>query len=132
MSMRTEHNSFLPSLYQAAIRTSLTIGLCLSLSSCDAQPIPQVPLKAPVNVAMGVYQGCIEGTLMSSRPDHKTEIKKFVDSLDNYCLEWTVIWYSTQALPIKEWDKEKLQRFNIRRNTLLEAVGAVLSQITPK
>lgn len=129
MPTPSKHITFLPGLYQAAIRTSLAIGLSLPLLSCNAQS-SQV-LKAPVNVALQLYQGCIEGTLQSTRPDHKPEIKKFVDSLDEYCLEWTVIWYSTQAVPIKEWDKDKLQRFSIRRNSMLEAVGIVLNRVTP-
>ena len=103
---------------------SILISLLVSINlTADAQPAP----KAQVNVAWELYKGCIVGTLSSSRPDRKAAVTKFVVDLDEYCLQWTVIWYSTQKDPIKLWPLDKHIRLNALREAAIVEIHKELS-----
>lgn len=128
MTTSAKHSTFLSGLYQAAIRTSLAIGLCLPLTSCEAQS----KLKAPVNVAFGLYAGCINGTIVSTQPETRKEVKDFVFALDKYCVQWTVIWYSTQEDDIGRWPADRAARFEKLRADYLQVLYTSLMKARPK
>ncbi len=109
-------------------RTSIALLVSMFISGSEAQQTP----TPPVNVAWGLYRGCILGTLNSSRPSTNAEIDKFVVDLDDYCLQWTVIWYSTQRDPIARWAPEKHLYFNERRLGMMAALRKQLLVLKPK
>lgn len=68
----------------------LAMMAVLALSTCNAQPT----VRAPVPVAFELYMGCMKGTLLSAKVPHKVQdVKPYLESLNQYCMTWMLIWY---------------------------------------
>ena len=51
-------------------------------------------VRAPVNVAMSLYNGCMTGFFQSGEyPKTKKAILDRVEDLDVTCVQWAVAWY---------------------------------------
>lgn len=68
-----------------------------------------------------------------SWPRPKNEIDKFVVGLDEYCLQWTAIWYSAiQSDAIDSWTPDNQVRFESRRVVMIAILKRDLLLVTPK
>ena len=59
-------------------------------------------------------------------------MNKFIKDLDHYCLQWTVIWYSTQQDDITKWPEDRGVRFDKLRVKVLQNLYTSLMKVTPK
>jgi hypothetical protein len=81
------------------------------------------------NIAFGIYQSCVKGTLYSVRDIEPTRvgISEFVNELDDYCLSWAVIWYPAFAgREVQKMTMDEQQKFNHLRTGLLLQLAAQL------
>jgi hypothetical protein len=109
------------------MKTLIACLLSCATLVADARVIPD-GVRAPVNVAAKLYEGCLISKYQMEEPFTQAELKDvkgindYIQSVDDYCLTWTVIW--TKPLvgeQMFEWQKDKIERFNALRGSLLES-----------
>lgn len=105
---------------------SLLVVLALLTGGCEAQVPPNT--RAPVNVAIGLYSGCLIAQAQVDGPAEPYELKQpklvsaYIRAVDDYCLTWTVIWYKPlMDDDLASWPGDRVIRFNSYRSELLQS-----------
>jgi len=100
----------------------LTLALCGALTTgCSAQP-------DRVDVAYTLYRGCVAATFpyQYPYPTTKAATKVYVESLDQYCINWTGVWLPTLTEEQTDLSSQEEARFN---NLRMKVVNEVLETI---
>jgi hypothetical protein len=112
-------------VFEALRICSRSIPLILALTVTGSAA--QQDLRAPVNVALELYRGCLIARAMTDGFAPKEALAdpqiavEYLNSVDEYCLGWTVIWTpSLTGQDVTIWSKPMLDRFSARRQHYLE------------
>jgi hypothetical protein len=110
----------------------LLLAVLLGFSmGARAQAVPiqaiQPDVRAPVNVAISLYEGCLLAKLGVERPFTDAELKDpkglnvYATSVDTVCVDWVAIWLGPlTGDEAGDWGPEKLKRFDTVRMSLLQ------------
>lgn len=101
------------------MRKIVIVGLVL-LTVAAALPVsPPIVPHTPVDVAFGIYRGCLDGFYESASVlPTKKDIRDYVISVDKNCLDWLLIWYKPiyeDGPNIPDWPTEQVRTLDAKR-----------------
>jgi len=89
------------------------------LTAAAIMPVSPPQPYTPIDVAFELYKGCMDGFYESAAVlPTKKDIRDYVISADNNCLQWMMIWYKPiyeDGPIIPDWPKDQIRLLDARR-----------------